>query len=65
MGNYMEHDIVGKIMAVHTVELRTRPDFNLGDVDDAMIADWRRRPRLTRRICTPSSMACRRQPGGT
>jgi putative ABC transport system permease protein len=38
---------VGKIMAVHTVELRTRPDFNLGDVDDAMIADWRRRPRLT------------------
>jgi putative ABC transport system permease protein len=47
MGNYMEHDLVGKIMAIHTVELRTRPDFNIGDVDDAMIADWRRRPRLT------------------
>ncbi len=24
MGNYMEHDLVGKIMAIHTVELRTR-----------------------------------------
>ena len=47
MGSYMEHDLVGKLMAVHTVELRTRPDFNLGDVDDAMIAEFRRRPRLT------------------
>jgi putative ABC transport system permease protein len=47
MGNYMEHDLVGKLMAIHTVELRTHADFNLGDVDDAMVADWRRRPRLT------------------
>jgi putative ABC transport system permease protein len=47
MGNYMEHDLVGKILAIHTFELRNRPDFNLGDVDDAMIAEWRRRPRIT------------------
>ena len=47
MGNYMEHDLVGKILALHTFELRNRPDFNLGDVDDAMIAEWRRRPRIT------------------
>ena len=47
MGNYMEHDLVGKILAIHTFELRNRPDFNLGDVDESMIADWRRRPRIT------------------
>jgi putative ABC transport system permease protein len=47
MGSYMEHDLVGKILALHTFELRNRPDFNLGDVDDAMIAEWRRRPRIT------------------
>jgi putative ABC transport system permease protein len=47
MGQYMEHDLVGKLIAIHSFELRTRPDFNLGDVDDAMIADFRRRPRLT------------------
>ena len=26
MGQYMEHDLVGKIMAVHSFELRSRPE---------------------------------------
>jgi putative ABC transport system permease protein len=47
MGQYMEHDLVGKIMSLHTFELRTRPDFQMGDVDESVIADWRRRPRIT------------------
>ena len=46
MGNYMEHDLVGKIMGVNTFELRNRPNINLGDVDEAQWLAWRKRPRI-------------------
>jgi putative ABC transport system permease protein len=46
MNRYMEHDLVGKLVAVNSFELRSRPYFNLGDVTDAEVAEWRRRPRL-------------------
>ena len=44
MGNYIEHDFVGKIMAINTFELRHRPDFNLG----------RRRRRNDGRVAAPA-----------
>jgi putative ABC transport system permease protein len=47
MGQYMEHSIVGKIIAIHSFELRTFPDINLGDVDDATWVDYMHRPRIT------------------
>ena len=46
MGNYMEHDLVGKIMGVNTFELRNRPNINIGDVDEAQVLAWRKRPRI-------------------
>jgi len=47
MNRYMEHDLVGKLVSINSFELRSRPDFNIGDVDDAEQAEWRRRPRIT------------------
>jgi putative ABC transport system permease protein len=57
MGDYMEHDLVGKIMTLHTFEVRNRPDFNIGDVDEATIAEWRRRPRVTEDDINPVTEA--------
>ena len=47
MGDYMEKDLVGKIMGINTFELRHRPYVNLGDVDEAEWRSWRTRPRIT------------------
>jgi len=47
MGSYMEHDLVGKLLAVHSFELRRFPDINLGDVDEATWLDFQHRPRIT------------------
>jgi putative ABC transport system permease protein len=46
MGSYMEKDLVGKIIAINTVELRHRPNINIGDVDARQWEEWRRRRRL-------------------
>jgi putative ABC transport system permease protein len=46
MNRYMEHDLVGKLVAVNSFELRNRPAVNLGDVDDAQWIEWRKRPRI-------------------
>jgi putative ABC transport system permease protein len=46
MNRYMEHDLVGKLVAVNSVELRNHPYVNLGDVDDATWVEWRKRPRI-------------------
>ncbi len=46
MGRYMEQDLVGKIIAINTVELRHRPNINIGDVDPAVWEEYRRRRRL-------------------
>ncbi|HVH40118.1 MAG TPA: ABC transporter permease [Gemmatimonadaceae bacterium] len=46
MGAYMENDLVGKIISINTVELRHRPNINIGDVDAAEWEEWRRRRRL-------------------
>jgi putative ABC transport system permease protein len=46
MNHYMEHDLVGKLVAVNSFELLNHPYVNLGDVDDAQWVEWRKRPRI-------------------
>lgn len=46
MGRYMKEDLVGKLIAVNSFELRRRPNVNIGDADPAIWEEYRRRPRL-------------------
>ncbi len=46
MGKYMQDDLVGKLIAVNTFELRNRPNINIGDVDEATWEEYRKRKRL-------------------
>jgi len=46
MGRYMTDELVGKIMAIKTFELRNRTNINIGDVTAETIREWRRRPRI-------------------
>ncbi len=46
MGRYMKDDLVGKIIAINSFELRRQPNINIGDVDQSEWESWRRRPRL-------------------
>lgn len=47
MGRYMEEDLVGKIIAKGSFELRSRPNINIGDVDESEWRSWFSRPRIT------------------
>jgi putative ABC transport system permease protein len=47
MGRYMEEDLVGKIIAKGSFEVRYRPNVTMGDVDEAEWRSWRNRPRIT------------------
>jgi putative ABC transport system permease protein len=55
MGRYMEEDLVGKIIAKGSFELRSRPNIQLGDVDEAEWRSWRNRPRITEDDVEPVS----------
>jgi putative ABC transport system permease protein len=46
MGKYMEEDLVGKIIGINTFELRNRPNINIGDVDNAIWEEYRKRRRI-------------------
>jgi putative ABC transport system permease protein len=46
MGRYMQDDLVGKLIGVNTFELRSRPNINIGDVDEATWEEYRKRRRL-------------------
>ena len=46
MSRYMQDDLVGKIIAVNSFNLRRQPDFQMGDVTEATLREWRRRPRI-------------------
>ena len=46
MGRYMEEDLIGKLIAVNTFELRHRPNINMGDMDEATWLEYQKRPRL-------------------
>ncbi len=55
MGRYMEEDLVGKIIAKGSFELRFRPNIQLGDVDEAEWRSWRNRPRFNEDDVAPVS----------
>lgn len=46
MGRYMENDLVGKLIALNSFELRRQPNINIGDVDRAVWREYARRPRI-------------------
>ena len=46
MGRYMEEDLIGKLIAVNSFELRHRPNISIGDVDDATWREYARRQRV-------------------
>ncbi len=46
MGRYLKDDLVGKLIAINSFELRHRPNINIGDVDAATWEEYRRRKRL-------------------
>ena len=46
MSRYMSDQLVGKLMAVNSFELRHRPNIDMGDHDDTYYRDLRRRPRI-------------------
>src|SRR3954470_17904113 len=46
MSRYMTEQLVGKIMAVNSFELRSRPNINFGDHDEGYYRELRRRPRI-------------------
>ena len=46
MSRYMEDDLVGKLLAVNTFEVRSRPNANIGNTTREMWEEYQRRPRL-------------------
>jgi putative ABC transport system permease protein len=62
MGDYMENELVGKIIAVNSFDLRHRPNINIGDIDEATWEEYRRRPRLLLSDLEPVTSAL---PAGT
>jgi putative ABC transport system permease protein len=46
LATYMEEDVVGKVMAVNTFELRHRPNINIGGVTEEEWRSWQRRKRI-------------------
>ena len=57
MSRYMTEQLVGKIMAVNSFELRHRPNINIGDHDDAYWRELRRRPRIKESDIEPVTSA--------
>jgi putative ABC transport system permease protein len=57
MSRYMTEQLVGKIMAVNSFELRHRPNINLGDHDDTYWRELRRRPRIKESDVEPVTSA--------
>src|SRR5579862_6481211 len=47
MGSYMQNELVAKLMAVHSFDLRRFPNINMGDMDDATWQEFEHRPRIT------------------
>ena len=62
MGNYMQNELVGKLMAPHSFELRRFPDINIGGGDDETWNEYMHRPRITEDDVHPVTDAL---PGGT
>ena len=46
MGRYMKDDLIGKLIAVNSFNLRKSPNIQLGDVTQDERREWRRRPQV-------------------
>src|ERR1035437_1451250 len=46
MGKYMEDELVGKLIALNSFELRNRPNITMGDVSRAQWLEYNRQPRI-------------------
>jgi len=46
MSRYMEDDLVGKLLAVNTFEVRSRPNVNIGNTTEEMWREYQRRPQM-------------------
>ncbi len=46
MGRYLKDDLVGKLIAINSFEVRHRPNINMGDTDAATWREYQRRQRL-------------------
>src|SRR6266567_3382033 len=46
MSRYMQDDLVGKLIAVNSFNLRRTPDLQMGDVPESERREWRRRPQI-------------------
>jgi putative ABC transport system permease protein len=57
MSRYMTEELVGKIMAVNSFELRHRPNFNMGNHDESYWRELRRRPRIKESDIEPVTSA--------
>lgn len=57
MGRYMQDDLVGKLIAVNSFNLRSRPNIQLGDVTEDEVREWRRRPRIKAADVAPVAAA--------
>src|SRR5687767_4785272 len=62
MSRYMREELVGKIIAVNSFELRHRPNINMGDVDESVWREYARRRRIRVEDVQPGGEAL---PGGT
>src|SRR5918998_492750 len=62
MSRYMREELVGKIIAVNSFEVRHRPNINLGDVDESVWREYTRRRRIRVEDVQPVADAL---PGGT
>ena len=57
MSRYMTEQLVGKLMAVNSFELRHRPNIDIGDHDDNYRRELRRRPRIKETDIEPVTAA--------
>jgi putative ABC transport system permease protein len=57
MNRYMSDELVGKIMAINSFELRQRPSINIGDNSEEHQRELRRRPRILAEDIQPVAAA--------
>ena len=57
MSRYMTDQLVGKIMAINSFELRHRPNINIGEHGDDYWREMRRRPRIKETDVEPVAAA--------
>jgi putative ABC transport system permease protein len=54
MGKYMQDELVGKLIALNSFELRAQPNINIGDVSRAQWLEYRHRQRVLESDVQPS-----------